>query len=106
LDENLAARLVEALADLHPKSTHVAVAGLAAAADQAIWEYARERGFVIVTRDEDFHRLSVLRGPPPKVIGKLLDAGDPRSSSGPARRNRSFRRRPRSGFSRAGLRVV
>ncbi len=25
-------------------------------------------GFVLVTKDEDFHRLSVLLGPPPKVI--------------------------------------
>jgi len=25
-------------------------------------------GFVIVSKDEDFHRLGVLHGPPPKVI--------------------------------------
>ncbi len=33
-----------------------------------IWTHARDHGFVIVSKDEDFHRLSVLLGPPPKVI--------------------------------------
>jgi len=55
--ENLAARLVQALADLYPGSAHVSDVALAPAPDRAIW-----------TQDEDFHRLSVLHGPPPKVI--------------------------------------
>lgn len=38
------------------------------AADTVIWEYAAAKGFMLVTKDEDFHRLSVLRGFPPKVI--------------------------------------
>ncbi len=29
---------------------------------------AREHGCVLVTKDEDFHRLSLLRGAPPKVV--------------------------------------
>jgi predicted nuclease of predicted toxin-antitoxin system len=41
---------------------------LAPAPDRAIWNHARNHGFVIVSKDEDFHRLSVLHGPPPKVI--------------------------------------
>src|SRR5207247_6652050 len=40
----------------------------AASPDRAIWTYARDHGLVIVTKDENFHRLSVLLGPPPKVI--------------------------------------
>ena len=36
--------------------------------DRVIWTHARDHGFVIVSKDEDFHRLSVLLGPPPKVI--------------------------------------
>lgn len=67
-DENLAARLVVALTPLYPGSLHVRDVGLAPASDRAIWQYAREHGFVIVTKDEDFHRLSVLNGGPPKVI--------------------------------------
>jgi predicted nuclease of predicted toxin-antitoxin system len=47
---------------------HLVEAGLAGAADTTVWEYAAREGFVLVTKDEDFHRLSVFRGFPPKVI--------------------------------------
>lgn len=67
-DENLAARLAIHLARIYPQCAHVADRGLAGASDQAIWRHARDHGFVIVTKDEDFHRLSVLYGMPPKVI--------------------------------------
>jgi predicted nuclease of predicted toxin-antitoxin system len=60
--------LVGALSDFYPGSVHVSGAGLAAARDRAIWMYAAANGFVLVTKDEDFHRLSVLHGAPPKVI--------------------------------------
>jgi len=68
LDENLAGRLVGALSDLYPGSVHVADVGLAATRDRAIWTYAAANGFVLVTKDEDFHRLSILHGAPPKVV--------------------------------------
>lgn len=42
--------------------------GLAAARDRAIWAYAAVNGFVLVTKDEDFQRLSLLEGAPPKVV--------------------------------------
>jgi predicted nuclease of predicted toxin-antitoxin system len=64
----LAARLVPALARIYPASVHVSDVGLLGASDLAIWEHARENGLVLVSKDEDFHRLSVLFGPPPKVI--------------------------------------
>ena len=67
-DENLAARLVTALADLYPGSVHVGDVGLLGASDLAIWQYARENGLVLISKDEDFHRLSILFGPPPKVV--------------------------------------
>jgi predicted nuclease of predicted toxin-antitoxin system len=51
-----------------PDATHVSDLGLMGAADRAIWLRVQEDGLVIVTKDEDFHRLSVLHGPPPKVI--------------------------------------
>jgi predicted nuclease of predicted toxin-antitoxin system len=60
--------LVPALSDLYPNSAHVAAVDLAASRDRAIWTYAGANGFVLVTKDEDFHRLSVLLGAPPKVI--------------------------------------
>lgn len=42
--------------------------GLAAARDRAIWAYAGANGFVLVTKDEDFQRLSLLEDAPPKVV--------------------------------------
>ena len=38
------------------------------APDRAIWRHAQENGLVIISKDEDFHRLSIFFGPPPKVI--------------------------------------
>jgi predicted nuclease of predicted toxin-antitoxin system len=46
----------------------VTALGLAGASDRAIWIRAAAGGFILVTKDEDFHRMSVLFGPPPKVI--------------------------------------
>jgi predicted nuclease of predicted toxin-antitoxin system len=67
-DENLATRLVAHLGDLYPGCCHVADRGLAGGSDRAIWQYARDHGLVIVSKDEDFQQLSVLYGMPPKVI--------------------------------------
>lgn len=68
LDQNLSFRLVEPLQDAYPDTTQVRLVGLEHADDQAVWEYARQHDFVIVTKDSDFHELSLLAGPPPKVI--------------------------------------
>lgn len=67
-DENLAARLARDIADLFPESAHVIQLGLGGGRDRAIWDHAAAEEFTIVTRDEDFLRLSVLLGPPPKII--------------------------------------
>lgn len=67
-DENLSSRLVASVGAFYPGSVHVSHVGLAGAPDQAIWAHAAAAGFVLVTKDEDFQRLSVLLGPPPKVI--------------------------------------
>ncbi len=67
-DQNLSPKLVTRLADLFPGSSHVQSAGLDRADDNQIWEYARLNGFAIVTKDEDYNNLSVLRGSPPKVL--------------------------------------
>lgn len=67
-DENLSTALTEELADLYPGSSHILAVGLGGASDAVIWTRALVDGFVLVTKDEDFQRLSVLRGSPPKVI--------------------------------------
>lgn len=68
LDQNLSFHLVEPLQDAYPDTTQVRLVGLEHADDRAVWEYARKHDFVIVTKDSDFHELSLLVGPPPKVI--------------------------------------
>lgn len=67
-DENLAPGLVPALAQVFPESDHVHQVGLASADDAMIWQFARDRGFTIVTKDSDFHERSLMLGYPPKVI--------------------------------------
>lgn len=67
-DQNLSPKLVAQLADLLPGSSHVQTAGLDQATDDQIWDYARLNGYAIVTKDEDYYNLSVLRGCPPKVV--------------------------------------
>ena len=67
-DEQLSEELVTALQDLFPESLHVRLLGQGGAADPVVWQLAVEHGCVLVTKDEDFHRLSVLRGAPPKIV--------------------------------------
>ena len=67
-DQNLSPKLVNCPADLLPDSSHVQSVGLGSASDDQVWEHARMNGFAIVTKDEDYNNLSVMRGSPPKVI--------------------------------------
>jgi predicted nuclease of predicted toxin-antitoxin system len=67
-DENLPPRLAEVLAKDYPGSAHVHECGLGRSDDEAIWQYARDNGFTIVSKDSDFQERSVLRGHPPKVV--------------------------------------
>jgi predicted nuclease of predicted toxin-antitoxin system len=68
LDQNLSRKLVTHLETLYPKSVHVTSVLVDGAADRDIWLYAKENGFVIVTKDDDFHQISTLLGSPPKVV--------------------------------------
>ena len=48
---------------------HVQDVGLDTADDRAIWKYAKERRFAIVTKDEDFQALANRQGSiPPQVV--------------------------------------
>jgi predicted nuclease of predicted toxin-antitoxin system len=67
-DQNLSFRLCRYLDDIFPGSDQVRRVGLTDADDRAIWQFAREHGYVLVTLDADFAELASLRGPPPKVI--------------------------------------
>lgn len=67
-DEQLSEELVQLLHDLFPDSLHIRLLGAGGSADSRVWQLAREHECLLVTKDEDFHRLSVLRGAPPKVV--------------------------------------
>lgn len=68
LDENLSRRLVPALQSDFPGTTQVALLGMERASDLELWEFARDNGFVLVSKDEDFQDLQTLRGYPPKLV--------------------------------------
>ena len=67
-DAHLSPRLVADLRTTFPGSAHVATVGLLEAADDEIREFARERGYVVVTKDRGFRDVAAVRGGPPKVI--------------------------------------
>ena len=67
-DEPLSEELCKALADVFPGSLHIRLLGQGGAQDPTVWDLARQHGCLVVSRDEDFHRLAVLRGAPPKFV--------------------------------------
>ena len=67
-EQNLSPRLCDRLRDIRADVVHVRAVGLAAADDAAVWAYARQHGFIIVSKDGDFMGRSFLYGAPPKVI--------------------------------------
>ena len=68
LDQNLSHRLVRSLEDVYPGSVHVRDVGVAQADDAAVWAYAKQHGFMILSKDSDFHQIAFLQGPPPKAV--------------------------------------
>ena len=67
-DHNLSPRLVIRLADVFADSAHIIHHALEQAKDTEVWDFASDNGFTLVTKDSDFHDLSLLRGSPPQVI--------------------------------------
>ena len=67
-DENLSPKLPGLCAAIFPGSAHVRDCGLKGQTDEEVWRYAQANGFVIVSKDADFHERSLLYGPPPKLV--------------------------------------
>lgn len=67
-DEQLSEALVAKLAGAFPDALHVRLLERGGASDADVWDLARDCGCTLVTKDADFHRLSLLRGAPPKVV--------------------------------------
>jgi len=76
LDENLSWRLIKKLKNDFSLIIHSneIIPLNKQPKDFEIWNYAESNNFVIVTNDEDFLRLSLTKGFPPKVI--LLRIGN------------------------------
>ncbi|MGA9838122.1 MAG: DUF5615 family PIN-like protein [Gemmatimonadaceae bacterium] len=68
LDANLSHHLGPMLEAHFPASTHARKVELARGTDDTIWQYARDHGFTVDSKDSDFHRRSLTLGAPPKVI--------------------------------------
>jgi len=68
LDENLSDRIIRGVLDLYPDSTHVKFHDLIQSEDVLIWKFAKDHGFVIVSKDSDFHQRSLVFGHPPKLV--------------------------------------
>ena len=67
-DENLSPKLAVNLSDIFPDSQHVDRLGLGGESDNVVWDYAKQNGYVLISKDSDFYDKSVLFGHPPKVI--------------------------------------
>lgn len=67
-DHNISRKLISKIVDAFPGSAHISAFNLQKSDDKQIWEFAITNGFTIVSKDNDFHQLSFLYGPPPKVI--------------------------------------
>jgi predicted nuclease of predicted toxin-antitoxin system len=69
LDHNLSPKLIDRLADVFADRSHVTLHILDKASDTEVWNFARDNGFTLVTKDSDFYDLSLLRGVPPRSFG-------------------------------------
>ena len=67
-DEPLSEKLCDMLADVFPGSLHIRLLGHGGAEDATVWEVARSHDCLVVSKDEDFNRLAILRGAPPKFV--------------------------------------
>jgi predicted nuclease of predicted toxin-antitoxin system len=68
LDQNISRKMAPRLQAHFPGTTHVFTIGLELAHDLAVWEYAKDNRFLIVTHDSDFYDLALSRGCPPKIV--------------------------------------
>ena len=67
-DENLSPSLAWRLIDLFPESMHVHDCHLGKADDLRIWNFAKENGYTIISKDSDHYDFGIMKGHPPKVI--------------------------------------
>ena len=71
-NENLSRRIVLALQARWPGSNQSTLLGLERATDAQLCAYAAEHGYVICSKDDDFHRLVAARRYRPKLVHVAL----------------------------------
>ena len=73
LDQNISYLVVGLLAAFFEKVDHVKALKLTDASDKEIWDFARRKGYTIITFDSDFIEIATLRGTPPKIVWLRFD---------------------------------
>jgi predicted nuclease of predicted toxin-antitoxin system len=70
LDANVSWRMVSILKEYFGECIHADdISELEfPAKDTKIWQYAKDNGYTIITRDNDFNDLVTMRGFPPKIV--------------------------------------
>jgi predicted nuclease of predicted toxin-antitoxin system len=68
LDQNISFRITNKIQDIFPGSKQVRELGLENSKDSAIWSFAKENSYCIVTFDGDFFDIGLVKGTSPKVI--------------------------------------
>lgn len=67
-DQNISFRIVKKVSTVFPNAKQVSDVNLLNSSDFNIWEYAKKNNYCIITFDNDFIDISVLKGFPPKII--------------------------------------
>ncbi|HEX8425044.1 DUF5615 family PIN-like protein [Hymenobacter sp.] len=70
-DENISWRLTAYLRPHCEAVLHVQDIHLDSSPDISIWRYAKQNNFHLLTKDEDFIRLLLTQGFPPKVVAVI-----------------------------------
>jgi predicted nuclease of predicted toxin-antitoxin system len=69
LDENLSWRMIKQLQPFFAAVVHVSELKISQPADDiSIWNYAKQNDFTIISKDDDFEKIVLLRKAPPKLI--------------------------------------
>ncbi len=68
LEENILFRVLKLITSIFPESIHVSNSGDSVKEDLEIFDFAKVNGFTIVTFDEDFYEIQLMKGHPPKIV--------------------------------------
>lgn len=67
-DQNISIQVKKNIQEYYPNCVHIKEVGLTNSLDYDIWNYAKSKNLIIVTKDSDFNDFYSLYGFPPKLI--------------------------------------